>query len=505
MKLIKYTSIGLFLIFLFFCSWFALKGDLMFHTDMARDFLLFDELVNKKVVLIGPRSDWPGLFHGPLWLYLNLPAYLAGHGNPVFVAWYWIFLLLIFSALFFFLIKKLFDGKTAYYFLPLFASLMVPYTSNFYNPAGAMFLSIPYFFTLSFYHKTKKPVFMAANLLLAGISFQFLLAVGAPLIVLSLVYFTVQILIKKYYRLFLWFLILAIPLSTFLLFDLRHGFIQTRAVIDHFTGGQSHLSIGWPEKLKNRVETMFINGLGFASGSYSFMNIIFGYVTAVAVVLVLRAKNDRFRIPFFIFIFIYIGFYLLSLLDSGMILQHYFLAFMPLTLLVFAASHRILGVKIFSFFFTLLVAVSLTASVGFVKSSNSYIGKDKGSWTGLLSVAKKTYLMAKTDNFGVYLYAPDMYGYAQKYAFQYGQTLFPGKKMNFSRKMTETFLVYEPAPKDRPDLNGSGWKAGLVKINRSPVETVQFPNGFRLERYILDDNEIKIQSDSLLNDWVSQR
>ncbi|MEK7450632.1 MAG: hypothetical protein AAB662_01690, partial [Patescibacteria group bacterium] len=67
-------------------------GEVNFPSDVARDFLLFAEMDQKKIVFIGPRSSTNNLFHGPLWTYMNYPAYVIGNGNPVVVAWFWIFL-----------------------------------------------------------------------------------------------------------------------------------------------------------------------------------------------------------------------------------------------------------------------------------------------------------------------------------------------------------------------------------------------------------------------------
>ncbi len=85
------------LISTFFASWFAVNGDIIFHTDIARDFLLMEDVVkNKPITLIGPRSGGiPGVFHGPLWTYLNLPSFIIGGGNPAIVSWFWVILYLI--------------------------------------------------------------------------------------------------------------------------------------------------------------------------------------------------------------------------------------------------------------------------------------------------------------------------------------------------------------------------------------------------------------------------
>ena len=36
----------------------------MFSPDIGRDFFILDEIRQKTIVLIGPRSSAPGFFHG---------------------------------------------------------------------------------------------------------------------------------------------------------------------------------------------------------------------------------------------------------------------------------------------------------------------------------------------------------------------------------------------------------------------------------------------------------
>ena len=83
-------------------------GEVNFFNDVARDFLLLQEVSEKKIVFIGPRSSTNGLFNGPLWSYINYPAYVLGNGNPVIVAWFWVGLGIIFLITSFFIVKKLF-------------------------------------------------------------------------------------------------------------------------------------------------------------------------------------------------------------------------------------------------------------------------------------------------------------------------------------------------------------------------------------------------------------
>ena len=87
MKIVLYVILLLIVLYnLNLSSILVRNGEVNFFNDIARDFLLLQELDQKKIVLIGPRSSTNGLFHGPLWTYINYPAYVLGNGNPVVVA-----------------------------------------------------------------------------------------------------------------------------------------------------------------------------------------------------------------------------------------------------------------------------------------------------------------------------------------------------------------------------------------------------------------------------------
>ena len=94
-------------------AWYVLNKDLVFHTDIARDFLVLEDIVRThKPTLLGPRSGGiPGVFHGPLWFYVNLPIFILGQGNPVVVGWFWVFLSASSIFITYYFGKKIFNRK----------------------------------------------------------------------------------------------------------------------------------------------------------------------------------------------------------------------------------------------------------------------------------------------------------------------------------------------------------------------------------------------------------
>ena len=144
-KLLKLIFLALIVLNLFFASWHVLHQDIKFSADIGRDFLLFKEIDQKGIILIGPRSSASGLFHGPLWVYVNYPAYFLGQGNPVAVGWGWVFFIACFTAGGFFIAKKLFDENAGYLFALMISTYMVFHADSLINPHGTLFM-LPFFF-----------------------------------------------------------------------------------------------------------------------------------------------------------------------------------------------------------------------------------------------------------------------------------------------------------------------------------------------------------------------
>jgi len=165
-KIILYLFLFLIGLCIILASWFVINGDILFYSDIARDFLLMEDILyNKPIALIGPRSGAiSGVFHGPLWLYLNLPAFILGKGNPIIVGWFWVLLYIINLIITYKIGKLLFDKH-----IGLIATLIVALTTISFpagpsNPVGALILSPIFFYFLISYLKQKKIKFLLISL-----------------------------------------------------------------------------------------------------------------------------------------------------------------------------------------------------------------------------------------------------------------------------------------------------------------------------------------------------
>lgn len=65
--------------------WFNLFDSTSFFFDQARDALKVAQILQGHLALVGPATDTPGLFMGPLWYYLLTPLYWVFKGDPFFV------------------------------------------------------------------------------------------------------------------------------------------------------------------------------------------------------------------------------------------------------------------------------------------------------------------------------------------------------------------------------------------------------------------------------------
>ena len=181
-------KIGFFLSITFsfiFASWYVLHGDINFSSDIARDLTLMHEIDQKKIVLIGARSDG-NLYQGPLWLYVNYPLYTISHGNPVGVGISWVLLWFIFTVLCFLISKDIFDSNVAMVFTSWSSLEFAFMAKGLTNPHGAMILTLPalYFF-IKYLHKYRLTNLLLFYLIL-GILTQFEIGMGIPFILLSL-------------------------------------------------------------------------------------------------------------------------------------------------------------------------------------------------------------------------------------------------------------------------------------------------------------------------------
>ncbi|PJE63811.1 hypothetical protein COU89_01200 [Candidatus Roizmanbacteria bacterium CG10_big_fil_rev_8_21_14_0_10_45_7] len=472
-----------------------IKADILFHTDIARDFLLFEDVAtNNPLTLIGARSGGiGGVFHGPLWLYLNMPAYLLTNGNPTLIGWFWFLLVLLAGLAVYWVGRKMFSPHIGLWATALYASCAINYAPVMFNPFGAVLLSPLFFYFLCRYLSRTRIFDLLATLFVLGCIIQFQIAFGGPILVITALMVLYSVFRSKKYTHFFGFLILLIPLSSYLLFELRHDFLQTRAVMGYIANSDRGKNFIWSLFFNRRL-----NGfLGEGIGVYLIpqLNII---IAALAVYIgwkVYPRLSKKDKLPYRTFAILYGGYWLLTLLFKGDILGYYTWQFLPMSLLLIASLTKHIPRLAY-----LLIASVIIINIGFSARNVWKLTpgpQNQGSWQFYKVRAQKIFTDAPSQ-FGYFIFTPDQFGYSERYALHYLQGQYPHKVGEENVKKQTVYLLVAPPPDDRPFFNHTWWQAERVKITKKPVQTWNDGYNFKTERYQLTNKEQQVQPDSSL-------
>lgn len=495
----KYRLVIVFVILIniLLSAWYVLNNDLVFHTDIARDFLVLEDIVKThKPTLLGPRSGGiPGVFHGPLWFYVNLPIFIIGKGNPIIIGWFWVFLSTLSIFVTYYFGKKLFDEKIGLLSALLFSVFTISYTKALFNPYGAVLLFPIFFYLLIIYLRSTKFIYLLWSMFLLGLIIQFQIAFGLPILVLTTIYLLPLFFKKNKVSHVLAYLILLIPLSTYFLFELRHNFLQIKSIISYVTTKQNVGSLSLLSLITQRVRGLLFDGINMAPQNFLFnapITILFG-------MLIFNLKNKKIKEhidAYSLFFFFYIGFWIITLPFKGIIWGYYYWPFLPLTIIIFSSLLNIINRNIFILIFLFIFIINFVFGLQSIKSVGT-------GWKFYFKLAQEIYKDANGNDFGYYIYTPDQFAYSEKYSIHYSQKLFKQTVGYSYEKKPLTYLIIAPPPGDKPYLNGIWWKSNQVKINKKSDQIFNLPNGFIVEKYYLSEEDLKIPSDpNLIQDLI---
>jgi hypothetical protein len=491
-----FTAVFWISIFATFLSsiWFALHGTIYFHTDIARDFLLIEDIVvNKKLALIGPHSGGiDGVFHGPAWLYLNAPAFMIGRGNPAVVGWFWALLIFISVGVVYWVTKKLSDTKTAMMATALYGLIIGTSAANLFNPFGAVLFAPLFIYFFILYIQKSKFIHLLISLFLIGIIIQFQMAWGVPILILSLPLLFRHFFIHKKFSHIFAFGILLIPLSTFILFDLRHQFLQAKSVLSYLSHTSTRIQGNYFTFIGGRLSDMFFSLINsYSSGDKTLQIVIF--CTVVFIIYSLKNKKVFSLLYLRIFAYFYIGYWALTLLYKGTMWGYYTVPFIPLICMALAFLIRKLKKQLSPIIFILVTLPLLYMNIRFIYThSGNYFRAGNGLWNMYLTQARAVFSDGSED-FGWYVYSADQYGYSHKYAMHYQQRL--SKRHGFSyEKKTITYLLITPST--NRFTNADDWKKDKIKLTRTPDKVFTFQDGSYIEKYVLSSEEQKVPSAS---------
>lgn len=266
--------VTIILLFAAFLRLYHISQYMTFLGDEGRDVLVAKGILEGKFTLLGPRASAGDFFTGPIYYYMMAPFLLLFHYNPVGPAVMIALLSVATVYLIYVFGKEWFGEKAGLYAAALYAvsPLVIAYSRSSWNPNPMPLFSLIILYLLNKAVKNYSWKKFILTGFLFGIAFQLhyiemflgiiialfillghLLAqrnslrpMKAPIIIKFLIFN-----LKVYLEFFVGFLI---GVSPFLAFEARHGFPNTRTVLQFIIAGDS-------DKAHIREHASFIGGV----------------------------------------------------------------------------------------------------------------------------------------------------------------------------------------------------------------------------------------------------
>lgn len=475
-------------------SWLPIKGDIVFHPDQARDMLLLEDIrTTNFITLIGPRSlGIPGLFHGPLWAYINLPAFIVGNGDPAVVGIYWSLLYICTIYIIYFVASKLFDKAIGLLSALLFSVVFIHEVPQMINPYGAVLL-FPLFFLFTWlYFKSNHIKYIAISSFILGLMIQFQVAFAGPILLIYLCLIIFQIIKNTCYKHLLGLLGIIPPLSTYILFELKNGFLQTKAIVEYLTQSQSNGFISI-QLVSTHFSQLFFENIGMITRGNSILIALFIGVTFFLAFRIVKGKVER-KYIYYLFGTFYFGYWLLTFLYNGQLWVWYHYQLVPLLIIFLCSAYTVINKRIFIVIFSIFYLTVFYHQLSwFNNMRTNFIGKGTNSWLFFKETVKTIYETEQSD-FGYYVHEDDSLGYRGRYAFNYLDKFYPAISSHSNTKKTHTYILNATLQ------DNTWWKVNQVRIQNEPDVIIKFENGYKLEKFILSDEELLIPSDRNLID-----
>src|SRR5690606_27082026 len=139
------------------------------------------------------------------------------------------------------------------------------------------------------------------------------------------------------------------------------------------------------------------------------------------------------------------------LLFNGVLLIHYWWPLVPLSYgavaLLLARAPRKTG----SLLLLLILGSHLMGGIQFAQESSKKIGRIEDDWKFQQKLAQKIF-DGEEEEFGYFIFTPDIYAYETKAAMNYMMQKNPQKQVARYEKRPVTYLIVAPNPSTRPDI-----------------------------------------------------
>jgi len=406
----------------------VLTNSFAFTYDVGRDMLALSSIVHlHKIPLIGATTGLPGIFYGPWWYYLLTPFYIIFSGDPRGIALTMSLIGILTMLLSFFVGKKIGGITLGLIFASVFSvsGTMIALSSQIWNPNIApLFVVLILLILYKIFEKNKKNkvfLYFPLGVLLAlsidiEIVYGLLLSTG---IILSLLLIRRKLNLKSLIFFALGGIIVIAPR---IIFEVRHQFLMTKALVTFLLSGSS--SHNFPAIFSNLIDRINILFSQFAS-AIAVDNKLLAGLEIVFVVFAIALFYKRSDVIIKNFIKVSLTVILIFLVGitffSHDIWPHYLVGLPVFYLLLFA-----IAVYLFAKNFSVKLA-GLIALLVFLINLNPYSlmqSFNKPLWEGDASVYRNqvaiidyVYKEAAGKPFKYVVYTPPLYDFTYQYLF----------------------------------------------------------------------------------------
>jgi len=300
-----------------------------FFHDQGRDALVVKRIiVDKKLTLLGPQTTAPGVYLGPLYYYLSIIPLVLTNLNPVGMD----YMVAIFGTgailLIYLLVKEMFGKNIAFLTSALYATspVVIAFSNHAWNPNP-----LPFFMLLTVLGIYK--VFESGNeRYWLAIFIGMACAVQIHLFSIVLLPLLIFFWLARKYKVGNWKTFLAslaagiMVLFPWFLFEIRHGFLNTRNLFNFIIGEKVGVSgVGFIERVSSAV--YWLGSLVASGGIFVYL---FFALLIFAVIVHFRRFETKLILVWFLMGLLVIGIY------QGIYQPYHSLFLTPLPFLFFA-------------------------------------------------------------------------------------------------------------------------------------------------------------------------
>lgn len=398
------------------------NGNFLFNMDNARDMVDVREMVVlKKLRLTGPTSAIEGFYNGPAWYYLLSLPFILSEGDPYASI---LMEILLWAIGGFFLLKLV--SRWGSFLVMTIGAIWI--ASNYivlanlyaFNPNPVILLSPLFIYLLVKYLENGRIFYAISSWFLAGLFFNFEMNFGVftPLIILFSVTLTKNTKLLKQKGFWIGVSAFVSTLLPQVIFDLRHQFIMSQAILKHLSEASGGFNIG--TRFQVITSSFYNTFLATLANHKLFTLIILGLSIPVIYGFLKERKKEILVLVSLIFIFIpFIGYLILPVTVNPWHLGGEMAV--SLILIAYLLKKLMNGGTI-----SKLVSIALSISIiwfGLTNIGNFFLndfGKpnmDPSLYGNEIAAIDYVYQKAAGQNFKVYTFMPSIYDYPYQYLF----------------------------------------------------------------------------------------